>query len=340
MEDSKPPYEEVENELNEYKELLWQLSDEYKTNVTAAEKKVEEELSKRLLLEKKLNEIKPEKGSSNINSLGLPACILDNDGRIVKYNNKFKFLIELLFGDIEEIITIQLLLVKNGNMELLRSISEYLDGDNSLYQTIYSVENPFQGIIDLVLRIYRSENNLEHLALFVELNKQELESIKNSSTDKTPAETDIQKESEKESRKEQDELLIEIKSFISRYEVSDQLLNFINKKINDKTENISLIREIYGKIEKVFGLKKEGKDILKKITVEHNNFLKRLKTQHKSLTANEVKQCLLIKRELTYKEIAAFMDISVNGVKIARNRLRKKLKLNADTKTSEFVANI
>ena len=53
MVESKPTYEEVESELNEYKELLWQLSDEYKENVTAAENKVEEEITKRVLLEKK-----------------------------------------------------------------------------------------------------------------------------------------------------------------------------------------------------------------------------------------------------------------------------------------------
>ena len=97
MEETKATYEEVENELNEYKELLWQLSDEYKENVTAAEKKVEDEVNKRVLLEKKLITNKTEDGNSYISSLGLPACILDKDGKIVKFNNKFKFLIELLF---------------------------------------------------------------------------------------------------------------------------------------------------------------------------------------------------------------------------------------------------
>ena len=80
--------------------------------------------------------------------------------------------------------------------------------------------------------------------------------------------------------------------------------------------------------------------MLKKINIEHKDFIVRLKKQHSPLTANEVKQCLLIRTNLTYKEIAALMDISVNGVKIARNRLRKKLKLNADTKTSEFIMKI
>ncbi|MEN8119957.1 MAG: helix-turn-helix transcriptional regulator [Bacteroidota bacterium] len=354
MEDNKPTYEEVENELNEYKELLWQLSDEYKENVTAAEKKMEAEIDKRLLLESKLADKKTEAGDSNISALGLPACILDKDGKIVRFNNKFKFLIELLFSEIEEISNIQELLEKNKTNGLLNSFLEYLEGDKSLFQSLYTVENLFQGEINLILRIYRNENHQEHLALFVELHKQELDSLKKEKTDEVIPPVEEKKEApvvpptiEKTqspvitaSTEKENILLMDIKSFVKRSEVSTQLLNFINKKINDKTENISLIREIYTKVEKVFSLKKEAKDLLKKLDTEHKEFLVRLKKEHSSLTANEIKQCLLIRTNLTYKEIAALMEISVNGVKIARNRLRKKLELDADTKTIDFIMGI
>lgn len=340
MEENKPTYEEVESELNEYKELLWQLSDEYKENVTAAEKKIEAEIDKRLLLENKLAEEKTEEGGSKISMLGLPACILDKEGKIVRFNNKFKFLIELLFFDIEEINNIQGLLEKDKNKDLLKSITEYLEGDKSLYQSLYTVKNLFQGVINLVLRIYRNENNQEHLALFVELHKQELDSIKKSEVSEIVPVKEKKQISVPEATEKDNELLKDIKSFVKRSEISSELLNFINKKINDKTENISLIREIYSKVEKVFNLKKEGKDLLKKLDSEHKDFLVRIKKEHNSLTANELKQCMLIRAKLTYKEIAALMEISVNGVKIARNRLRKKLKLDADTKTSEFIMEI
>jgi DNA-binding CsgD family transcriptional regulator len=48
----------------------------------------------------------------------------------------------------------------------------------------------------------------------------------------------------------------------------------------------------------------------------------------------------LIKAGLTYKEIASIMGISINGVKIARNRLRKKFELENETKTSDFIDKI
>jgi len=340
MEDNKPTYEEVEVELNEYKELLWQLSDEYKENVTAAEKKVEAEVNKRVLLEKKLVTNKTEDNNSYISSLGLPACILDKDGKIVKFNNKFKFLIELLFLEVEEITTIQLLLVKDDNMELLRSFSQYLDSDDSLYQIIYTVPNSFQGTTSLVLRIYRNENNQEHLALFVELRQNELSSIRKTKSQEIVPEIVNKPIPVKETKAENSDLMLDIKSYVKRHEISTQLLSFVNKKINDKTENISLIREIYNKIEKSFNLGKETKALNKSLTLEHKDFITRIKKQYPLLTANELKQCILIRTNLTYKEIAALMDISVNGVKIARNRLRKKLKLDAETKTSEFILKI
>lgn len=340
MEDNKPSYEEVKNELNEYKELLWQLSDEYKENVAIAEKKAEEELNKRLLVEKELTNGKIAGDSIYINSLGLPACILDNDGNIVSFNNKFKFLIELLFLDVEETNSIQKLLEKGRNKNLTKGFSGYLNGDKSLYQSIYSIENSFQGIINLILRIYRNENNEEHLAIFVELHKQELESLNISEfAEKTNASNKEQKELPPEKNAE-NQILTDIKSYVQRYEISLQLLSFINKKINDKKENINLIRDIYNKIEKVFGLNKEGKDLLIRLETEYSTFLNNLKKEYNTLTANEEKQCMLIKAGLTYKEIAALMEISVNGVKIARNRLRKKLKLDSATKTGDFIMNI
>ena len=340
MEDNKPTYEEVESELNEYKELLWQLSDEYKENVTAAEKKVAEEQNKRLLLEKELGEGKTAGGSSDISMLGMPACVLDKNGKIIRYNNKFKFLIELLFFDIEEVQNIQGLLKKDKTKDLLQSISEYLQGDKGLYQSMYTVENSFQGMINLILRIYRNDSSKEHMALFVELHQRELNSIKKGESQKTDV-VPVKKQVEvKDTKAKENQLLKDIKSFVKRAEISTQLLDFITKKINDKTENISLIREIYNKTEKVFNLKNEGKDLISKLSVKHKDFVVRLKKQHASLTENEVKQCILIKASLTYKEIAAMMDISVNGVKIARNRLRKKLVLGTDTKTSEFIMKI
>jgi DNA-binding CsgD family transcriptional regulator len=349
MEDNKSGCEEIIAELNEYKELLWQLSDEYKENVTAAEKKVESEIEKRQKLEKELKELHEkitlqgeDEGDGlitegiDINLLGLPACVLDKEGNLLKFNNKFKFFIELLSFEIEDINSLHQFADKINNPKLSKTLLNYFQSDKNVFQDIFSTVNSFQKQVYIVLRIYRNVHTNEQLALWIELQKDELDSILPVAVAQN---IEYKTESETVHSKE-DTLIADIQSYAKRYEISSQLLSFINKKINKKAENIALIREIYNKIEKTFNLKKEAVDLLKRIETRDKDFIKRLSKKFTDLTANEQKHCLLIRQGLTYKEIAALMEISVNGVKIARNRLRKKLQLNGDTKTSEFIMKI
>ncbi len=350
MENNKSGCEEIIAELNEYKELLWQLSDEYKENVTAAEKKVESEIEKRQKLEKELKELhekitlQSDEGGDvlttediNINLLGLPACVLDKEGHFLEFNNKFKFFIELLLLEIEDINSLQQFADKINNPKLSKRLFDYFQSDKNVFQDIFSTVNSFQKQVYIVLRIYRNEITNRHLALWIELQKDELNRFL-----LPPVETqNIEHKPEPETvQLKEDTLIADIQSYAKRYEISSQLLNFINKKINKKAENITLIREIYNKIEKTFNLKKEATDLLKRIETRDKDFTKRLTKEFSDLTANEQKHCLLIRQGLTYKEIAALMEISVNGVKIARNRLRKKLQLDGATKTSEFIMKI
>lgn len=57
----------------------------------------------------------------------------------------------------------------------------------------------------------------------------------------------------------------------------------------------------------------------------HNNFLAGLKKNYPVLTPNDHKLCAYLKMNLTTKEIAQLMNISIRGVEISRYRLRKKL---------------
>jgi len=59
----------------------------------------------------------------------------------------------------------------------------------------------------------------------------------------------------------------------------------------------------------------------------HSGFLKNLKETHPLLTAHELKLCAYLRMNLSSKEIAQLLNISVRGVEISRYRLRKKLQL-------------
>ncbi|MGB1030972.1 MAG: triple tyrosine motif-containing protein, partial [Flavobacteriales bacterium] len=72
----------------------------------------------------------------------------------------------------------------------------------------------------------------------------------------------------------------------------------------------------------------------------HVDFLKRLKTAHQNLSPNDHKLCAYLKMNLSTKEIATIMNISVRGVEISRYRLRKKLGMEKDENLPEYIQSI
>ena len=59
----------------------------------------------------------------------------------------------------------------------------------------------------------------------------------------------------------------------------------------------------------------------------HSDFLKAIKETHPALSAHELKLCAYLRMNLTSKEMAQLMNITVRGVEISRYRLRKKLQV-------------
>jgi DNA-binding CsgD family transcriptional regulator len=57
----------------------------------------------------------------------------------------------------------------------------------------------------------------------------------------------------------------------------------------------------------------------------HSDFLIQLKAKHPTITPNELKLSAYLRMNLSTKEIAQLMNISIRGVEISRYRLRKKL---------------
>lgn len=69
----------------------------------------------------------------------------------------------------------------------------------------------------------------------------------------------------------------------------------------------------------------------------HADFLTRLRDLHPNLTPKDQKLCAFLRMNLSTKEIAPLLNISVRGVEISRYRLRKKLNLDSEVNLVEFV---
>jgi DNA-binding CsgD family transcriptional regulator len=69
----------------------------------------------------------------------------------------------------------------------------------------------------------------------------------------------------------------------------------------------------------------------------HEDFFEILLLKYPRLTPKDLKLCAYLKMNLTTKEIAPLMGISVRGVEIHRYRLRKKLKIDSSQNISNFL---
>ena len=72
----------------------------------------------------------------------------------------------------------------------------------------------------------------------------------------------------------------------------------------------------------------------------HVDFLHRIREQYTQLTANDRKLCAYLRMNLSTKEIAPLMNISIRGVEVGRYRLRKKIGLDSSVNLTEFMLSI
>lgn len=69
----------------------------------------------------------------------------------------------------------------------------------------------------------------------------------------------------------------------------------------------------------------------------HNNYLTTLKTKFPQLSNTDLKLCAYLRLNLSSKEIAQLLNISLKGVEVSRYRLRKKLGLATEVNLHDFL---
>lgn len=88
----------------------------------------------------------------------------------------------------------------------------------------------------------------------------------------------------------------------------------------------------------------QSDDILKRFEEQfdliHNKFTTKLRDKHPDLTVGEIKMCTYLKMNLSSKEIAPLLHLSVRGVETLRYRLRKKMGLTREENLMEYLNNI
>ncbi|NNF19490.1 MAG: two component regulator three y domain-containing protein, partial [Flavobacteriaceae bacterium] len=70
------------------------------------------------------------------------------------------------------------------------------------------------------------------------------------------------------------------------------------------------------------------------------DFLKRIKEIHPELTSNDLRLCAYLRLNLSSKEIAPLLNISVRSVEVKRYRLRKKMSLPRENSLSDYILSV
>jgi DNA-binding CsgD family transcriptional regulator len=134
------------------------------------------------------------------------------------------------------------------------------------------------------------------------------------------------------------ELAVSTMSLIQK----NELLSIIKDDLNKTTENAGnkSIKSVISTINK--NLKEEDTwNIFKEaFNNADKDFLKKVKIAHTLLTPNDLRLCAYLRLNLSSKEIAPLLNISVRSVEIKRYRLRKKMDLTHEQGLVEYILSI
>lgn len=123
-----------------------------------------------------------------------------------------------------------------------------------------------------------------------------------------------------------DELLALIKEDLKKTSEEEDGSRKLKSVINTINKNIS--------DDNAWNVFKEAFDTADK------DFLKKVKQAHVNLTPNDLRLCAYLRLNLSSKEIAPLLNISVRSVEIKRYRLRKKMDLSHETGLVEYILSI
>ncbi|KAA8480216.1 YXYXY domain-containing protein [Arcticibacter tournemirensis] len=199
---------------------------------------------------------------------------------------------------------------------------------------------------------------LLHIALFLILRRMYFYNIKKH---QERLRKKLQKEKEEQLR--QEAIINEQKIVKLKNEQLQADLESKSRELTSSAMNIVYKNELLQKIrDEIYGLKdssgkKLGSDQLKRLdkvineglnderdwnvfessfNETHENFFRKLKSKYPELVPNDLKLCAYLRMNMSSKEIASLLNITLRGVEIRRYRLRKKLNLEHDKNLAEF----
>ncbi|SDS30520.1 triple tyrosine motif-containing protein [Gramella sp. MAR_2010_147] len=131
------------------------------------------------------------------------------------------------------------------------------------------------------------------------------------------------------------ELAVSTMSLIKK----NEFLTSIKDKLKE-SEDSTKIHSVIKTIDKDISEEDNWKFFKKAFSNADKDFFRKIKSKHPGLTSNDLKLCAYLRLNLSSKEIAPLLNISVKSVEIKRYRLRKKMDLDRETNLTDYILDL
>jgi AraC family chitin signaling transcriptional activator len=133
------------------------------------------------------------------------------------------------------------------------------------------------------------------------------------------------------------ELAVSTMSLINKNELLSIIKADLKNTSNDESRNI---KSVISAITKNISEEDSWKVFKEAFDNADKDFLKKVKLAHSNLTPNDLRLCAYLRLNLSSKEIAPLLNISVRSLEIKRYRLRKKMDLPHEQGLVEYILSI
>lgn len=188
--------------------------------------------------------------------------------------------------------------------------------------------------IFLIINKAYKEYYIKQKQKIVEENKKKLE-LKHLESERT-----IMKLNNEKLRQDIENKNRELASYTMSIIKKNELLNTIKKELEKSEKQQKGLKEVEKIIDKNLNNKDDWKHFEEALNNLDKDFLKKLKAKHPELTPNDLRFCSFLRLNLSSKEIAPLLSISVRSVEIKRYRLRKKLNLEHSDNLVNYILEI
>lgn len=229
-----------------------------------------------------------------------------------------------VYGDITHDTTYSFIILPPWYRSNLAYVIYFIFSIGALFIVYILFEKRYQKQTEII----NEQKELEINRIDTELKSSE-ELIDKLKNEQLTAQIDIQNK----------ELATSTMQIINKNEFIDSVRGNLNNVIKrSKNQEVkSEINKIIHNIEKNIASDKDWEHFSMHFDKVHGDFTHRFKQEFPSISPQEMKLSAYLRMNLSTKEIAHLLNISVRGVEIARYRLRKKLQLERSDNLQEFI---